>query len=78
MPLPDTQATLARTDELLRRVTARLDQLGCRVCDLRISSSEDALILHGQVATNYAKDLVQYVVIEISGRSIMSNEVQVE
>lgn len=78
MPLPDTQSTVANTDELHHRVTARLAELGCRVRNLWIATYEDALILHGQVTTNYSKDLVQYVAREISGRSVMSNEVQVE
>lgn len=78
MSLPDTQPTATNADDLLRRVTTRLVELGCRVRHLWIATYEDALILHGEVRTQYAKDLIQYVVTEISGRSIMSNEVQVE
>lgn len=78
MPLLDTPFILTNSDELLQQVTTRLNQLGCRVRNLQISQVENALILHGQVATNYSKDLVQYVVTEISGRSIVSNDVQVE
>lgn len=78
MPLPDTQPTAANTDELRDRVTTRLGELGCCVRNLWIATYDDALILHGQVTTNYAKDLVQFVAAEISGRSVMSNEVQVE
>lgn len=78
MLLPSTHPTVTDVGDLLHRVTTRLAELGCRVRNLWISTYEDALILHGQVATNYAKDLVQYVVTEISGRAIMSNDVQVK
>ena len=69
---------LAQADDLIDRVATRLDQLGCQVRNLWISTYEDALILHGRVGTYYSKQLVQQIATEISGQSIMSNEIEVE
>ena len=72
------QPILATADDLVQRVTLRLDQLGCQVRNFWISTYDDALILHGRVGTFYGKQLVQQVAMEISGRSMMSNEIEVE
>lgn len=69
---------LANVDDLMQRVTLRLDQIGCRVRNLWIAPYEDALILHGRVGTYYSKQLVQQIATEMSGRSVMSNEIEVE
>ena len=69
---------LEKVDDLVHRVGKRLDQLGCRVRNLWISPYEDALILHGRVGTYYTKQLVQQVTAELSGLTIMSNEIEVE
>lgn len=69
---------LINADDLVHRVTMRLDQIGCCVRNFWISPYEDALILHGRVGTYYSKQLVQQVAAEMSGRSIMSNEIEVE
>ena len=69
---------LTQADDLIDRVATRLDQLGCQVRNLWISNYEDALILHGRVGSYYSKQLVQQIASEISGRSIMSNEIEVE
>ena len=76
--LPSTKPILATVDDLMRRVTMRLDLLGCRVRNFWISPYEDALILHGQVSNSDSKQLVQQVAMELSGLSIMSNEIEVE
>lgn len=73
-----TSSILASADDLVQRVTLRLDQIGCRVRNFWISPYEDALILHGRVGTYYSKQLVQQIATEMSGRSIMSNEIEVE
>ena len=75
---PSEQPILATADDLVQRVTLRLDQLGCQVRNFWISTYGDALILHGRVGTFYGKQLVQQVAMEISGRSMMSNEIKVE
>lgn len=70
--------TLSKVDDLAQRVAARLDQIGCRVRNLWISPYEDALILHGRVGTYYSKQLVQQIAAELSGLTIISNEIEVE
>lgn len=69
---------LAKVDDLVHRVAMRLDEIGCRVRNFWISPYEDALILHGRVGTYYSKQLVQQVAMELSGRTVMSNEIEVE
>ena len=68
----------AKVDDLVDRVAMRLEQIGCRVRNFWISPYEDALILHGRVGTYYSKQLAQQIATEVSGRSIMSNEIEVE
>lgn len=68
----------ARVDDLVHRVAMRLEQIGCRVCNFWISPYEDDLILHGRVGTYYSKQLAQQIATEISGRSVMLNEIEVE
>ena len=65
-------------DELVHRVAARLDQLGCHVSNFWISTSEGGLLLHGSVGTYYSKQQAQQVAMEMSGRSIVSNEIEVD
>lgn len=77
MALPITPI-LSATDDLVHRVATRLEQIGCHVRNFWISPYEDALILHGRVGTYYSKQLVQQVATEMSGRSIMSNEIEVD
>lgn len=69
---------LAEADDLVQRVAMRLDQIGCRVRNFWILPYEDALILHGRVGTYYSKQLVQQVAAELSGLTILSNEIEVE
>ncbi len=69
---------LSKVDDLVQRVAARLDQIGCRVRNLWISPYEDALILHGRVSTYHSKQLVQQIAAEISGLTIISNDIEVE
>lgn len=73
-----TKPILTNADDLVHRVAMRLDQIGCHVRNFWISPYEDALVLHGQVGTYYSKQLVHQVATELSGRSIMSNEIEVE
>lgn len=73
-----TNPILTKADDLVQRVAMRLHQLGCHVRNFWISPYEDALVLHGRVGTYYSKQLVQQVTMEVSGRSIMSNEIEVE
>ena len=78
MPFQSARTNLAKTDDVVDRVATRLDQLGCQVRNFWISTYDGGLILHGRVATYSSKQLIQQVATEISGRSIMSNEIEVE
>jgi osmotically-inducible protein OsmY len=63
---------------LAHQVAARLHcRLGGQVRGLKIFSHTDGLILHGRASTYYGKQLAQQVAMEISGRSIVANEIEV-
>ena len=75
---PFFEFKLADDHELVQRVTARLQcRLGSPVCNFQIAGREDGLILRGQVKTYYGKQLAQEVVMEVSGLSIMANDIEV-
>ncbi len=79
MHFPSSEWTLAHDDELVQRVVARLQsRLGSQVRDFQMAGREDGLILRGQVGTHYSKQMVQEVVMEVSGLSILANDIEVQ
>ncbi len=78
MHVQSTASALAHDDGLVDRIAAGLHhRLGMRVRDFRISAREDGLILHGRVNTYYGKQIAQQVAMELSGVSIVANEIEV-
>lgn len=61
-------------DELEARVQ---DQMHGRVRSLRLLWREPGLILQGQAATYYAKQLAQHTVMQLTGLPILANDIQV-
>ena len=77
--LMSSEHTLAHDDELVQRVVARLQcRLGKQVRNFQMSGREDGLILRGQARTYYGKQMVQEVVMEVSGLSILANDIEVQ
>ncbi len=65
-------------DALVHQVAVHLHcRLGAQVRDLRILSHHGGLILHGRVHTYYGKQMAQQVVLELSGLSIVDNQIEV-
>ena len=76
---PSTVWTLADNDELVQRVVARLQsRLGNQVRDFQMSSHADGLVLRGKVRTYYSKQMAQEVVMEVSGLSVLANDIEVQ
>ncbi len=76
--LPSLGRTLNGEHELVQRVTARLQcRLGGRVQEFRMSWHEGGLVLRGHVRSYYGKQMAQEVVMEVSGLSILSNDIEV-
>ncbi len=63
--------------ELVRVEALVQARLGRRVCSLRVLRSGNGLILRGQAATYYAKQLAQHAVMEITSVPILANEIEV-
>ena len=75
---PSTEWTLADDDELVQRVIVRLQsRLGNQLRDFQMSAREDGLVLRGNVRTYYGKQMAQEVVMEVSGLSILANDIEV-
>ena len=73
-----SEHVLAGDDELVQRVVTQLQsRLGIHVHKFQISGRADGLILRGQVGTHYCKQVVQEVVMEASGLSILANDIEV-
>ena len=78
MRSPSSEWVLAVDDELVQRVMIRMQtRLGNQVQNFQLSGRADGLILRGQVKTYYSKQMVQEVVMEVSGLSILSNDIEV-
>jgi osmotically-inducible protein OsmY len=76
--VPSLGRTLCGEHELFQRVTVRLQsRLGDRVEEFQMSWHEEGLILRGQVRSYYGKQMAQEVVMEVSGLSILSNDIEV-
>ena len=74
-----TEQDVVHDDGLAHLVAARLHcRLGSQVRDFKILRNRDGLILHGRVNTYYGKQLAQHVVMELSGLSIVANEIEVQ
>lgn len=52
-------------------------RLGGRVRDLRLLAREDGLILQGRASTYHAKQLAQHAAMELAGRRILANDIEV-
>lgn len=77
--LPSSERTLADDDELVQRVVVRLQsRLGNQVRDFQMSSHEDGLVLRGKVRSYYGKQMVQEVVMEVSGLLVLANDIEVQ
>ena len=48
-----------------------------QVRDLRLLVGDQGLILQGQTSTYYAKQLAQHAAMEITGLTILANEIEV-
>ena len=78
MRSPSSEWVLAVDDELVQRVMIRMQtRLGNQVQNFQMSGRADGLILRGQVKTCFCKQMVQEVVMEVSGLSILSNDIDV-
>ena len=76
---PSSEWVLADDNELVQQVVARLQsRLGIQVRNFQMSGREDGLILRGQVGTHYSKQMVQEVVMDVSGLAILANDVEVQ
>lgn len=75
---PETVTTFDQTHELFHRVESRLKiRLGSQICDFRMSTRGDGLILEGRVRTYYGKQVAQHVVMELSGLRIAANQIEI-
>jgi hypothetical protein len=63
-------------DEYLESVVH--NRLGGRVRDLRIIVRDEGLILQGRTATYHAKQLAQHAAMEMAGRPILANDIEVK
>lgn len=52
-------------------------RLNGRVRDLRLSMQDHGLILQGWTSTYHVKQLAQHAAIEITGLTILANEIEV-
>ncbi len=60
------------------QIEAALERrLGGRVRGLRVLVGGGGLVLRGHASTYYAKQLAQHVVMEVSGMTILANEIEV-
>ena len=78
MHFQTTGQDLVHEDGLAHKVSARLHcRFGSQVREFKILRHSDGLILHGRVNTYYGKQLAQQAVMEITGLSILANEIAV-
>lgn len=54
-----------------------LRRLGSRIRDLRVDVLPAGLILHGRTGTYHAKQLAQHAAMEVTGKQIVANEIEV-
>jgi hypothetical protein len=70
---------LCDSDELVQRVVASLQhRLGRQVRNFQLATLEQGLILRGTVNTHYGKQVVQEVVMQLSERAIVVNDIEVQ
>jgi hypothetical protein len=67
-------ATLLAPEELELQIQRRL---GGRVRGLRVLARDNGIILQGHATTYHAKQLAQHAAMEISGMSILANDIEV-
>lgn len=76
---PRFEMPLQQDDELVQRIVARLKiRLGSQLREFQLSARENGLILWGKVKIPYGKQLTQKVVREVSGQSILANNIEVD
>jgi hypothetical protein len=75
MTSPGTAATITLPEEHLEALLQR--RLGGRVRDLRVVLRPDGLVLQGRTATYHAKQLAQHAAMDLSGRPIVANDIEV-
>ena len=54
------------------------DELGNRIRHLQIVAQADGFILRGRATTYYAKQLAQHVVMRLTSRRVLANEIEVD
>lgn len=52
-------------------------RLGSRVRDLRVVVRPNGIILQGRASTYHAKQLAQHAVMEVTGMTILANDIEV-
>lgn len=67
------------TSDLIHRIETRFQApFGREVRGLQVLVLIDGLVLRGRVSTYYAKQLVQQMAKDISGLSIVANEIEIQ
>ena len=75
---PSLEPTLAHDNELVQRVVARLrSRIGDQIRGFQLLVHEDGLVLRGVVRTYYGKQMAQEVAMDVSGRLILANDIEV-
>jgi len=75
MSTPVIEEPILREEERLETLVQR--RLGGRVRDLRIRQRAHGIILQGRAATYHAKQLAQHAAMELTGRPIVANDIEV-
>ena len=68
---PKSEAAVEQLQALVQR------RLNGRVRDLRLVVRDQGLILQGRTSTYHVKQLAQHAAIEITGLTILANEIEV-
>ena len=66
-----TETPVEQLESLVQR------RLNGRVRGLRLIVRDQGLVLQGHTSTYYAKQLAQHAVMEVTGLSILANEIEV-
>lgn len=68
----------SRGGDLVEQIIVRLRaRLGCSVRSFQIRVYPDGIVLRGQVRSYYIKQMVQQVARDISGRTVLANDLDV-
>jgi hypothetical protein len=78
MPPRSLESQASISSDAVQQIAAQLQmRLGKDVRNLRVIPHAEGLILLGRADTYYAKQLAQHLAMEISGRAIQANEIEV-